>query len=246
MNPEWYEQSFGEDYLIVYRHRNRAMATQEMQQVIQWLELTPSDHILDLCCGTGRHSITLAKQNLHVVGLDLSNTLLQRANQLTQQEGLNIPFVHGDMRQLPFVDDSFDVVLNLFTSFGYFREDDENQQVLREIVRVLRPEGRFLIDFLNREAVIRQLVPESEREEEGVWIREVRWIDGDFVHKTIWIRDDRGERRYEERVKMYTYEKMVDMMTQAGMSVTASYGSFRGEPYQKDSKRMIIVGKVRK
>ena len=85
------------------------------------------------------------------------------------------------------------MVLNLFTSFGYFVEDRDNERVLAEIRRVLKPGGRFLIDFLNRPAVLRSLVPVSEREEDGVKIREERWIEGDVVCKRIFVSDARGK-----------------------------------------------------
>jgi SAM-dependent methyltransferase len=241
--PQWYEESFGEDYLIVYRHRNKQMAAEEVQRLAKWLNLSERDLVLDLCCGTGRHSISLAKLGFHVVGLDLSKTLLRHA--VRDSEGMRIPFVHGDMRHLPFMEHSFDVVVNLFTSFGYFAEDRENRQVLTEIRRVLKPDGRFLIDYLNREAVKQKLVPLSERTEGDTFIREERAIEGDFVVKRIYIRDKRGERSYLERVKMYSREQMEEMIVQAGLGLNAVYGNFEGEAYHPLSDRMIFVGRVK-
>ncbi|MBA4493713.1 class I SAM-dependent methyltransferase [Paenactinomyces guangxiensis] len=242
--PQWYEESFGEDYLLVYKHRNRQNASFEAEQITRWLQLSKQDLILDLCCGTGRHTIALGRNDFRVVGLDLSKTLLSHA--VSESAGLPIPFVHGDMRTLPFMDHSFEVVLNLFTSFGYFTQDRDNQQVLAEINRVLKPEGRFLIDFMNPESVKRKLVPVSEREEQGIHIREERKIAGDFVLKEIWVRDDKGERHYQERVKMYSMDRMEAMMEQAGLTIEQVYGNFRGEPYQTMSDRMIFLGRVYK
>ncbi len=244
MSNQWYQESFGDDYLLVYQHRNRTMADQEVDQLLTWLDLSKEDRILDLCCGMGRHSITLAKRGLQVLGLDLSEVLLRKANSLAYQEGLWVPFIHGDMRKLPFVENSFDVVLNLFTSFGYFPEDDENRQVLAEVSRVLRTSGRFFIDFLNRKRVVETLVPESQRFIQDVAIYEQRWIDGDFVCKKIRVRDGSGERVYHERVKMYTFEQMCDLLTQSGLRPIKAYGNFHGDPYSEDSERMMIIGKV--
>ncbi|RAL27001.1 class I SAM-dependent methyltransferase [Thermoflavimicrobium daqui] len=246
MSLEWYKESFGKDYLLVYPHRNRAMANDEVERLIDWLQLTEKDQILDLCCGTGRHSISLAKRNFNVLGLDLSWELLNIATKMSQSEMLPIHFIHGDMRQLPFVDQSYDVVLNLFTSFGYFHEDQQNFQVLLEIARVLKSEGRFFIDFLNKEAIVSHLIPESERQEKGMIIKENRRIEGDYVCKNIRIVDGNEERRYEERVKMYTYHQLLSMIEEAGMTVNATYGSYQGEPYTKESERMIIIGTVYK
>ncbi|MFC7439681.1 class I SAM-dependent methyltransferase [Laceyella putida] len=240
----WYEKSFGEDYLIVYKHRSRQDASREVARLQEWLQLQEKQLILDLCCGMGRHTIALARKGYSMVGLDLSRVLLSHA--VRESEGLAIPFVHGDMRALPFVDHTFDVVLNLFTSFGYFERDEDNLRVLSEIHRVLKPQGQFVMDFLNRHAVEQNLVPESVREEDNVWIREERWIDGDFVCKKITVKDERGERRYEERVKMVEYPRLRQWMEQTGLTVVQAYGDFAGHPYTKESERMIMVGCVNK
>lgn len=239
----WYEKSFGEDYLLVYRHRNRDRADREVRAAAQWLDLNAGERVLDLCCGTGRHSIALDNLGLKVTGVDLSPVLLQVGMETSQ--GREIEYVQGDMRDLPFDDGSFDAVFNLFTSFGYFAEDAENEKVLSEIARVIRDQGRFLVDFLNRRAVEKSLVPRSEREEEGVRILEERWIDGDFVRKKITVIDEKGERHYQERVKMYNRDRMVRMMKAAGLTVDSILGDFDGSPYsESDSPRMIITGRV--
>ena len=198
----WYKESFGEDYLLVYQHRSKEQAEQEVKQFIQWLALKPNDRILDLCCGSGRHTISLAELGYHVVGIDLSETLLKKA--VVDSQGLPVTFIHGDMRQLPFVDHSFQVVLNLFTSFGYFEGNDSNLRVLKEMSRVLEPDGRFCIDFLNADYVREHLVPESKRIIGNTLIHEVREIKGDTVIKMIRVVDPANERVYYERVKMYT------------------------------------------
>lgn len=239
----WYKESFGEDYLLVYRHRSKEQAKQEINQLIRWLNLTPDDHILDLCCGSGRHAISLAEAGYHAIGIDLSKTLLGKAIQ--DAKGLPVYFVHGDMRNLPFVDQSFQVVLNLFTSFGYFEQNESNRKVLKEIVRVLQPGGRFCIDFLNESYVRRHLVPESKRRIGDALIHEVREIKGDSVIKTLRIIDSDHERVYFERVKMYSKSEMLEMLKQAGLTVEQMYGNFLGQPYTKNSERMILIGRKR-
>lgn len=242
--PQWYEESFGEDYLIVYKHRNQQDASKEVEQAAKWLDLNRDDLILDLCCGMGRHSISLKKMGYQVAGLDLSEVLLKKA--LEQSADLAIPFIRADMRMLPFVDGSFDVVLNLFTSFGYFKEEADNERVLSEIARVLKPGGRFLIDFLNRASVEKNLVPESRRQVDGRWIKEKRWIEGDFVCKSIELSDERGKRTYQERVKMYDYEQLISMLEKYSLKHKQVYSDFDGEPYSPEGKRMIVTGCVKK
>jgi ubiquinone/menaquinone biosynthesis C-methylase UbiE len=239
---QWYEESFGEDYLVVYRHRSKISAQNEVRAITRWLDMKPGQHVLDLCCGTGRHSIALADEGMHVTGIDLSETLLKRAKE--DSAGRDIRYVHGDMRELPFADGTFDVVVNLFTSFGYFETDADNRKVLEEMARVLRTDGAFLIDFLNRQSVQIRLVPVSEREQNGLHIREERCIDGDFVRKTITITTPDGkQRQYHERVKMYTFEQMRDMLEQSGLRVEDAKGDFEGNPYTPESPRMILMGR---
>ncbi|SDX52628.1 Methyltransferase domain-containing protein [Marininema mesophilum] len=240
----WYEESFGEDYLLVYRHRDNSHAEQEVHEVAKWLDLGEGTSVLDLCCGTGRHSRSLARLGCQVTGIDLSEVLLSHAQ--SSKEELGIRYVRGDMRELPFTDQSFDAVVNLFTSFGYFVEDEENAKVLKEIQRVIKPGGRFLIDFLNREAVKKNLIPQSERMDGDIRILEERWIDGDFVCKTIILTKEHGEKKvYQERVKMYSLEQMEAMIDASGLQIDRVSGDFKGSPYSKDhSQRMIFTGRV--
>lgn len=239
MTP-WYQESFGEDYLLVYKHRSQEEAEQQVTAILPLLQLTPEDRILDLCCGTGRHAAALARRGFDVTGLDLSDVLLSYARR--QRDRWPVTYVQGDMRELPFSSDSFDVVLNLFTSFGYFAEDHENERVLREIARVLVPNGRFFIDFLNREHVRQHLIPRSEREENGLTIREERQVDGDYVKKTITITEGDHERIYYERVKMYTHDEMLEMIERAGLCVERVLGDYDGMAYAEDASRMIFIG----
>lgn len=240
----WYEESFGEDYLRIYRHRNADDAVYEINQVAEWLELSKNDLILDLCCGAGRHAIALARKQFHVVGFDLSTTLLARAQE--QAGDLPIPFIVGDMRELPFIRNCFDVVINLFTSFGYFSTDEENQKVLSEMVRVLKPGGQFVIDYMNPRWIRERVIPFSEREEHGMRIREERRIEENVVCKTITIDDKQGKRSYHERVRMYTKNELSEMMKKVGLSINRIVGDFGGEPFQDHSKRMIFIGKAEK
>ena len=239
MTP-WYKESFGEDYLLVYKHRSQEEADQQITQILPLLNLKRTDRILDLCCGTGRHAIALAKSGYEVTGLDLSNVLLSYAHR--NSGDLSVQFIQGDMRTLPFADRSFDVVLNLFTSFGYFVKDDENKKVLQEISRVLVPGGRFLIDFLNRGYVRKHFQPFTERKVNGVTIREERSLEDDYVKKKITIIEGASERIYYERVRMYKLEEMPTMIERSGLTVDRVLGGYDGTAHSEDASRMMFFG----
>ena len=247
---DWYKTAFRYDYLRVYPHRNDEEARRQVDFLVDKLDVPPSCEVLDLGCGDGRHSLELTRRGFRVTGLDLSEELLERARHRTADEGLDITFIRGDMRDPPAVH-AYDLVVNFFTSFGYFREDGENARVLEAISRALRPGGRFLMDYLNRAYVISTLVPSDRRTVEGMEVEQRRWITGDpstagghvRINKQVRIREDGAERSYDESVRMYTLVELEAMMDQAGLVVTQTYGDFDGRPVTGDAPRNILVGR---
>jgi SAM-dependent methyltransferase len=238
---EWYERSFGSDYLLVYKHRDMQGAYQEVKSMIEWLHLPQGSEVLDLCCGMGRHSLALADFGYRVTGVDLSEPLLAEARRLDQDR--RVEWHRGDMREVP-LDRAFDAVVNLFTSFGYFREDAENAKVFKEIYRLLKPGGQFIVDFLNPDVIIRNLVPFSTRSDGALMIEESRKIEDGFVRKRITIKEEgKPDRTYDEQVKLYRESELQAMAAEAGLAVKRVYGGYDGQPHDADtSPRIILVG----
>lgn len=249
---DWYKTAFRYDYLRVYPHRNDEEARRQVDFLLERMGFPASCDVLDLGCGDGRHSLELARRGYRVTGLDLSEDLLERARRRAAEEGLDITFIQGDMRDPPGIS-AFDLVVNFFTSFGYFQEDGENARVLEAIAQSLRPGGRFLMDYLNREYVISTLVPADSRTVESMEVEQRRWITGDpsapgghvRINKQVRIREDGAERSYDESVRMYTLDELADMMDRAGLTVTQTYGDFDGSPVGADLPRNILLGQAR-
>jgi SAM-dependent methyltransferase len=170
------------------------------------------------------------------VGLDLSAALLRVA----RREDNDAPYVRADMRELPFAAESFDLVVNLFTSFGYFEDDREHARVLSVVRHALRPGGAFVIDFLNASQVRRNLVPYDERVENGVTIVQSRVISPDdrFVEKTIRLKE-RG-REYVERVRLLSAGDLERMLDIAGFEVVHCFGDYAGGQWSENSSRTIL------
>lgn len=156
MTPDtpWFERAFGADYASRYAHRDDAEADRAVAGLVDPIGLGKGLRCLDLCCGGGRHARSLARRGYRVVGLDLSEALLSFAVQYREPP---IHWVRGSMDSLPFRDGAFSLVVNFFTAFGYFAEDQHNFSVFNEVARVLEPGGWFVFDFLSAERVLSQV-----------------------------------------------------------------------------------------
>jgi SAM-dependent methyltransferase len=234
---EWFEQWFGDEYLRAYAHRDDEDA-ERLVGLLDALGLAAAgQQVLDLGCGPGRHTSVLARRGARVVGLDLSRALLRAAREAGAER-----LVRGDMRDLPFRDAAFDAVLNLFTSFGYFTEDAEHEAVLREVARVLRRGGSFVLDFLNAPAVRAGLVPRDERSTGGVVVIQERWLsaDGRYVNKRIQVGAD--GRSFAERVRLYERAELEAMMAAHGLRTVRTAGDYQGGRHGARSDRLILVG----
>ncbi|CAM4190075.1 ubiquinone/menaquinone biosynthesis C-methylase UbiE [Paenibacillus endophyticus] len=248
MKP-WYEQSFGSDYMLVYKHRDWENANEEARKMIAWLKLPKNAQMLDIGCGMGRHALALAGFGYSVTGIDLSQTLLDEARKHDEKELVN--WRQGDMRELPFEPGSFDCTVNLFTSFGYFSLEEDNVNVLRQIAKVLRKNGSFLIDFLNPAYVEKTLIPSSDRtdEEAGIHIQELRSITDGWVQKEITVTElenpDKA-RQYLERVRLFPLAWFERNLANAGLVLEQLYGDYDGCEYEAiDSPRMIMTGRTK-
>lgn len=232
---KWYKEWFGEEYLAVYAHRNLSEAKNLVDLIEKELPLKNTDRILDIACGNARHAKLLARKHYDIFGTDLSLTLLTSANH--KKSNRAFPFlVQSDMRHLP-VCNCFDVALSLFTSFGYFRSETMNRQVIEEFARILRPGGRLAIDFLNPNFVINSLDPVSERTSGKLKIKEERWIVDNRVYKQITINQ---AKTFSESVRLYNLDELSNMIRSAGLKIKKTFGEYDGSLYKDDSSRMIL------
>ena len=237
---DWFEEWFGDDYLRIYQHRDEQEAEHAVELIAANLAGREINTVLALGCGAGRHTRVLFER-WWTVGLDLSMALLREA----RHESADAPLVRADMRDLPFADESFDLVVNFFTSFGYFEDDREHARVLSCVRAAMRPRGTLVIDFLNAGQVQRELVPYDERVESGVTIEQRRTItpDGRFVEKMITLRDT--GREYVERVRLLSARDLERMLKAAGFDVQKRFGDYGGGGWSEESPRTILFASRR-
>lgn len=239
----WYEEWFDrEEYELVYRDRNKADAARLIDLLEQVVRPASRASILDVACGRGRHARLLAERGYEITGLDLAERALTTARRRAVDEGLDIEFVQADMRTFRF-DRSFDGAVNLFTSFGYFEADSDHDRVIRNISHVLKPGGWFVQDFLNVSYAKDTLVPEDERTENGVHIRQQRWISDNRLNKRIVIEKNDEPHVFTESVRLLTLEDFERMYEAAGLTLFEVYGDYEGGPYTSDSPRLLMFSR---
>ncbi|WP_227937551.1 class I SAM-dependent methyltransferase [Alkalihalobacillus deserti] len=236
----WYKDHFQEDYLMIYKHRNEENANSELENLMNFIPYKPQQEVLDLCCGAGRHSRWFAKKGMNVTGIDLSSTLLAEAKR--QSDTLNITYIRSDMREVSFKN-KFDIVVNLFTSFGYFENDQDNERVFTRVHSSLKKGGYFLFDYLNPSFTRKNLVPFSQQIIDQTSIDQYRNIDNDAVIKRIVVKDNYSTRHYEERVKLYSKNKISKMLENNNLKIIHLFGNYDGCKYDQSSPRLLYICK---
>jgi len=245
---EWWQEFFDEDYLTVYRDHDTKRADKEVAFVRKALRLRKGQRILDICCGYGRHSVRFAKSGLQVTGLDRNDLFLRRAQRAAKKDGAQVSWVKTDVRQME-LQPSFDAAVNLFTSIGYFEREDDNYQIVVRGAAALKPGGRFLLDTINRDRVIRN-------PQRCMWLPMGRgvvlespafdWQRGRLNSRRILVYPNGKRRETRISLRLYTVAEVASMFERAGLTVTQVYGTFDGADYDPDSPRIIMTGEKSK
>ncbi|ADI38520.1 putative methyltransferase [Waddlia chondrophila 2032/99] len=233
----WFKKWFNEDYLKLYSHRTMGEASKQVDFIRRSAGCSGSKTVLDLACGTGRHSIAFGLKGHQVTGIDLSEALIAKARKRAlEYEELNVSFLVADLFSLPDIG-RFDLVANLFTSFGYFSDDQKNSQVFFVVRERLKDDGRFFLDFLHPYSVKQNLVEEESLLVDGEEVEVKRFIKDDCVYKQIQF----PGRAYEERVKLYDRDVIEQMLSNAGLSVVNVWNDYLGNSWKKEGDRQLFL-----
>ncbi len=238
---EWFEDWFNtEEYLYVYSHRNEEDAKNFFDLITKNILIEKSSKVLDLACGAGRHSILFAKNGFDVTAVDISENLLNVASLTAKELGLNINFIKSDLRKLHLTQ-KFHLIINLFTSFGYFENDDENGEVIKIVSQHLVDNGYFILDFFNITYLKNNLIPISyDKIKEGI-IKQERVIKEDRIVKKIIITRKGIEKSYYESVRAYTKEELLSIFDNHGLKVKCICGDYLGNDFEEESSPRIII-----
>ena len=197
-NQLWFQSWFNTPYYhILYKNRDYKEAELFIKNLVHYLNLdTESDSILDLACGQGRHSIFLNSLGFNVKGIDLSKKSIENASANATN---SLSFEVHDMRTI--YDSQFEVVLNLFTSFGYFDNESDNQNVIRTIKSSLKPNGIGVIDFMNSTQVIENLIATNSYTADSLTFNLKRDYTNGFINKSIEVVDNNQILHFKEKVR---------------------------------------------
>jgi len=239
----WYKDWFNSPfYHKLYFERDEKEAAAFILTLIDHLEPAPNSYMLDIACGRGRHSRILAEKGFTVTGIDISFDSIAFAK---KSENENLEFYQHDMR-LPFRVNYFDYAFNFFTSFGYFKTRREHDNAIRTIANGLKPNGIFVIDYLNVHYSEDHLVYNEEKKLNGTTYQIHRWHDEKYFYKKIIINDPglMHSIDYTEKVSKFSFGDFNDMLSYHGLQVQEVFGDYQLRKYDVRTKpRLIIIAK---
>jgi SAM-dependent methyltransferase len=241
----WYEDDrFWLDFApYMFNSERWANAEEEAKKLVTLLDLSRGDSVLDHCCGVGRHALGLARQGLEVTGVDRTEQFLRAAEETARANSCPITFVQDDVRKF-CRPEAYDAVINMFTSFGYFEQPEDEQKTLSNVYHSLKSGGRFLIELMGKEILARIFVPREWYQEEDTLVlmeREVLGSWDQLKNRWILIRDNE-KIEYEFSHKLYSAVELQSLLTSAGFEEIETYGSLDGSPYDHTSNRLIMIG----
>jgi len=236
----WYASWFDTPYYhILYKDRDYEEAQLFIDNITKYINLPEQAKVLDLACGRGRHSIYLNKLGYDVVGADLSKNSIDYASEF---ENDHLKFITHDMR-VPF-EQKFDAIFNLFTSFGYFPDAQDNLTTLKAIQESLTEYGFAILDFMNVNKVIDRLNPTEIKTVDGIDFHITRSYQDGFILKNIQFTDKGEEFNFTEKVKALTLKDFEQLMEEAGIYLLEVFGDYKlNRYYENESDRLIMLFK---
>jgi SAM-dependent methyltransferase len=248
-DKHWFESWFDSPYYhILYKYRNDKEAELFIDNLINYLAPNANANFLDLGCGKGRHAVYLNAKGFDVTGIDLSPESIAYASQLKQCTAPSttkhkLRFFVKDMRKITW-ENEFDYVLNLFTSFGYFENDQDNYATVSAVKKALKSKGTFVLDFMNAKKVTANLVPHEIKIIDNIEFEITKKIEHNFIIKNIRFTDKSKEYNFQECVKVLTLDDFKKYSTACGLQIIDLFGNYNFEKFDEEhSNRLIIVTK---
>jgi SAM-dependent methyltransferase len=241
LQKEWFDTWFDTPYYhILYSNRDESEAEVFLTNLMDHMTVPQGASILDLPCGKGRHTLFLAEKGYVLTGADLSVASISLAQSHAPAE---VTFLVHDLRK-PAWNESFDYVLNLFTSFGYFETEAEDKAAFTTLSKALKKGGSLVIDFMNVTRAVNLLKEEETKVMQGIEFHLKRYVKDGYIHKEIRFEADNTPYFFTERVKALTLEDFKEFFTFAELTLVDTFGSYKLDAYNAaESDRLIMIAK---
>ncbi len=239
MQKEWFSAWFDTSYYhTLYKHRDDSEASLFIDNITRFLQLSDRVACWDLCCGKGRHSVYLNKKGYYVIGTDLSEQSILEANKSAND---TLEFYTHDMRKL-FRTNYFDVVFNLFTSFGYFSSRQDDLNVFNSIAKSLKPNGLFVFDFLNADHIKNTMIENDTKTMDGITFHISKKIEENTIIKNIDFTDKGIDHHFEERVKLFDKTYFEGLAKDCNLEIVNTFGCYQLRDFDAStSPRLILI-----
>jgi cyclopropane fatty-acyl-phospholipid synthase-like methyltransferase len=233
----WFNSSY---YHTLYKNRDEKEAQGFIDNLVQHLQIPKGSKLIDIACGKGRHVTYFNSLGFDVVGIDLSPNSIASAK---KNENATLQFEVHDMRKI-YQKNHFDVVTNLFTSFGYFDNVQDEQKAIDAMGSNLKSEGLLIIDFMNVKKAIINLLSSEQKTIDGIFFSIKRKVKEGYIIKDIAITDGTIKQKYQEKVKAITLANFTELINKSGLKIIDIFGNYKLEDFNTEtSDRLILICK---
>ena len=235
MKLNWFDTPY---YKLLYRNRNEDEARLFIDNILKKINIEPNSKILDLACGTGRHSIYLSKKGFDVVGIDKS-----KKNIITAKENENKKLIFFQQEMTKDINIQFNAIFNFFTSFGYV-DHKYNYDTIENISKNLKKGGLFIIDFLNQKIVRKNIVEYEEKNIENINFNIHRYIENNYIIKEISFKHNKTKYNFKERVMLLDLKDFENYFNKNDLKIIDIYGNYKLSSFDiNKSPRLILISK---
>lgn len=236
----WWQEVFDQKYIDTYEDIITLSQTEkEVDFLVRLFRRYEVQSVVDVACGYGRHSIPLARRGFSITGIDQSEYFIAKA----KSGASGATFIRDDIRYFRLAE-KFDAAINMFTSFGYFHDDEENQKALDNIGRSLKSGGVFVLDNINPNVLVRR-VAEGNRKKRNTLSNGIILTTEEHIHGKTWvIKRSWDSQSYVAYIRLFVVDEIKEMLERAGFKIHETFGSFDGDSFDAErSLRCIIVSK---
>lgn len=243
-SPVWHEDDTFWEVLeaVLFPSEKIEIAGEEVEHLLWLANVDDGARVLDIPCGVGRHAVEFATRDFEVTGVDVTEPYLDTAAERAAEADTNIEFVHADMREFRR-SEVFDLIVNVYTSFGYFEDRADDERAARNFYESLRPGGQLVMSLTSKELLARDFTERTWAESDGVYLIEEHEIQDDWSWmENRWVVVADGDlREYSVSHRLYSAYELGELLRSVGFSCVNAYGNFEGADFDEDAERLVVV-----